>query len=283
MSVKEIKASDIADAVEKLVIDANYYLPEDVKAALEKMQREEESELCKEIIGDILKNAEIARTRQMPICQDTGLAVFFIELGQDVHIVGGDFKAAMDEGVARGYKKGYLRKSSQDHVFGERVNRGDNTPAICHIDIVPGDKLSITVCPKGGGSENMSALGMLTPSQGWNGVKKFVVDTISKAGSNPCPPIIVGCAAGGTIEEVTLLAKKALCRKVGEPNPDPEVAKMEQEILEEVNKLGIGAQGFGGTKTALAVHMLTHPVHLASMPVAVNVQCHVARHKTVVL
>lgn len=283
MSIREIKAADISDAVEKLVIDANYYLPEDVKAALLKMQQEEESALCKEIIGDILKNAEIARERQQPICQDTGLAVFFIELGQDVHVVGGDFKAAMDEGVARGYKKGYLRKSSQDHPFGERVNRGDNTPAICHIEIVPGDKLTITACPKGGGSENMSALGMLTPSQGWNGVKKFIVDTISKAGSNPCPPIIVGCACGGTIEEVTLLAKKSLCRTVGEPNPDPEVAKMEQEILEDVNKLGIGAQGFGGTKTALAVHMLTHPVHLASMPVAVNVQCHVARHKTVVL
>ncbi len=283
MSVREIKASDIADAVEQLVIDANYYLPEDVKAALEKMQREEESELCKGIIGDILKNAEIAREKQMPICQDTGLAVFFVELGQDVHIVGGDFKAAMDEGVARGYKKGYLRKSSQDHVVGERVNRGDNTPAIVHIEIVPGDKLTITACPKGGGSENMSALGMLTPSQGREGIKKFIVDTISKAGSNPCPPIIVGCAAGGTIEQVTLLAKKALCREVGEPNPDPEVASLEQEILEEINKLGIGAQGFGGTKTALAVHMLTHPVHLASLPVAVNVQCHVARHKTVVL
>jgi len=283
VSVREIKASDIADAVEQLVIDANYYLPEDVKAALIKMQEEEESELCKGIIGDILKNAEIAREKQMPICQDTGLAVFFVELGQDVHIVDGDFKAAMDEGVARGYKKGYLRKSSQDHVVGERVNRGDNTPAIVHIEIVPGDKLTITACPKGGGSENMSALGMLTPSQGREGIKKFIVDTISKAGSNPCPPVIVGCAAGGTIEEVTLLAKKALCRNVGEPNPDPEVASLEQEILEEVNKLGIGAQGFGGTKTALAVHMLTHPVHLASLPVAVNVQCHVARHKTVVL
>ena len=283
MSIREIQASEITDAVEKLVIDANYNLPEDVKKALIKMQQEEESELCKGIIGDILKNAEVAEKCQMPICQDTGLAVFFIELGQDVHIVGGDFKAAMDEGVARGYKNGYLRKSSQDHPFGERVNRGDNTPAICHIEIVPGDRLKITACPKGGGSENMSALGMLTPSQGWNGVKKFIVDTISKAGANPCPPIIVGCACGGTIEQTTLLAKKALLRTVGEPNPDPEVAKMEQEILEEVNALGIGAQGFGGTKTALAVHMLTHPVHLASMPVAVNVQCHVARHKTVIL
>ena len=283
MSIREIQASAVSDAVEDLVISANYNLPDDVRDALLKMREEEESELCKGILSDIIKNADIAKNRGMPICQDTGLAVFFIEMGQDVHVVGGDFRAAMDEGVARGYKKGYLRKSSQDHPFGERVNRGDNTPAICHIDIVPGDQLKITVCPKGGGSENMSALGMLTPSQGWNGVKKFVVDTVSKAGSNPCPPIIVGCACGGTVEEVMLLAKKSLCRPVGEPNPDPEVAKMEREILEEVNALGIGAQGFGGTKTALAVHMLTHPVHLASMPVGVNIQCHVARHKTVIL
>jgi fumarate hydratase subunit alpha len=283
VSVREINVSLVADAVEKLCIDSNYYLPEDVKCALQKMQEEEESVLCKEILGDILKNAEIARERQMPICQDTGFAVFFVELGQDVHFVGGDFMKAMDEGVARGYTKGYLRKSTQDHPFGERVNRGDNTPAIVHTTIVPGDKVTITIAPKGGGSENMSALGMLTPSQGREGVKKFIVDTISKAGSNPCPPIIVGCACGGTIEQVTLLAKKALTRTVGEPNPDPEVAEMEAEILEAVNNLGIGTQGFGGTKTALAVHMETFPVHLASMPVAVNVQCHVARHKTAVL
>ena len=283
MAVREIQASAITEAVAKLVIDANYNLPEDVKAALEKMQREEESPLCKEIISDILKNAQIAHENQVPICQDTGLAVFFIEMGQDVHVVGGDFKAAMDAGVAKGYTEGYLRKSSQDHVLGERVNRGDNTPAICHIEIVPGDKLTITACPKGGGSENMSAVAMLTPSVGWAGVKKFIVDTVSKAGSNPCPPIIVGLGVGGTMEQCALLAKKSLCRTVGEPNPDPEVAAYEREILEEVNKLGIGAQGFGGTKTALAVHMLTHPVHLAGMPVAVNLQCHVARHKTVVL
>lgn len=283
MSVREINVSQVADVVEKLCIESNYYLPQDVRCAIQKMQEEEESPLCKEILGDILKNADIARDKKMPICQDTGLAVFFVELGQDVHFVGGDFKAAMDEGVARGYKKGYLRKSSQDHAFGERVNRGDNTPAIVHLTIVPGDKVKITIAPKGGGSENMSALGMLTPSQGYDGVKKFIVDTISRAGSNPCPPVIVGCAVGGTIEQVTLLAKKALTREVGEPNPDPEVAEMEADVLEAVNKLGIGAQGFGGTKTALAVHMETFPVHLASMPVAVNVQCHVARHQTAVL
>ena len=282
MSIREISAAEITAAVEQLVIDANYYLPEDVRAALEKAQQEEQSELCKGIIGDILKNADIAAERQQPICQDTGLAIFFVELGQDVHI-NGDFQTAMDEGVARGYKRGYLRKGTQDHPLGERVNRGDNTPAICHIELVPGDKLTITACPKGFGSENMSRLAMLTPSVGWKGVKDFIVETVSKAGSNPCPPIIVGVGCGGTMERTALLAKKALIRHVGEPNPDPEVAAMEAELLEAINNLGIGAQGFGGTRTALAVHMLTAPVHLAGMPVAVNLQCHVARHKTVTI
>ena len=283
MEIREIQASTITDAVEKLVIEANRFLPEDVLSALVRAREEEESPLCRDILGDILRNADVACDRLQPVCQDTGLAVFFIELGQDVHICGGDFREAMDLGVARGYTGGYLRKSTQDHVLGERVNRGDNTPAICHIDIVPGNTLKITVCPKGGGSENMSALAMLTPSQGREGIKRFIVGTVRKAGANPCPPIIVGCAAGGTVEQAALLAKKALCRTVGEPNPDPEVAAMEQELLEEINALGIGAQGFGGTRTALAVHMLTYPVHLASLPVAVNLQCHAARHRTVIL
>jgi len=281
--LREINVSDIADVVERLCIESNYFLPKDVYQALEKMKAEETSALCQEILGDILTNADIAREKQMPICQDTGLAVFFVDLGQEVHIVGGDFQAAMDAGVARGYKKGYLRKSSQDYPFFERVNRGDNTPAIVHTNIVPGDKLTITIAPKGGGSENMSVLAMLTPSQGREGVKKVIVDAISKAGSNPCPPVIVGCACGGTIERVTYLAKKALLRTVGEHNADPEVAEFEAECLEAINDLGIGAQGFGGTKTALAVNMEVCPVHLASMPVAVNVQCHVARHQTAVI
>ena len=283
MSIKEIKSSDISDAVEKLVIEANYFLPDDVRNALIKAQSEEASPLCAGIIGDLLKNADIAASRRQPICQDTGFAVFFVELGQDVHISGKSFQEAMDEGVARGYVNGYLRKSTQDNILGDRVNRGNNTPAICHIDIVPGDELKITVCPKGGGSENMSSLGMLTPSQGREGVKKFIVDSISRAGGNPCPPIIVGCAAGGTSEQVMLLAKKALIRPVGEHNPDPEIAAFEDELLAAINDLGIGAQGFGGTRTALAVHMLTHPVHLASLPVGVCIQCHAARHKTVIL
>ena len=283
MNIREINTEEISAAVERLVAEANCFLPEDVRRALEKAKEQEQSPLCRDILGDILKNADIAAARNMPICQDTGLAVFFVELGQDVHITGGDFQVAMDEGVARGYTKNYLRKSSQDNVLGERINRGDNTPAICHIELVPGDKLTITVCPKGGGSENMSAVGMLTPSQGRDGVKKFIVDTVQKAGSNPCPPIIIGCAVGGTMEQAALLAKKALCREVGQPNPDTDIAAFEREVLEAVNALGIGAQGFGGTQTALAVHVLTHPVHLASLPVAVNIQCHAARHRTIVI
>lgn len=283
MSVREIHVDEISAAVEKLVIEANCCLPEDVRSALERTRAAEESELCKGIIDDILKNAEIARDRMQPICQDTGLAVFFVEVGQDVHIVGGAFQDAMDRGVAAGYTNGYLRKGTQDNVLGERVNRGDNTPAICHIELVPGDKITITACPKGFGSENMSALKMLTPSAGWKGVRQFVLDTVSSAGSNPCPPIIVGVGIGGTMERTAQLAKKCLIRPVGEPNPDPEIAAFEQELLTEINKLGIGAQGFGGTQTCMAVHMLTAPVHLAGLPVAVNIQCHVARHKTVVL
>ena len=283
MQVREITTEEISNAVEQLVIDANYFLPEDVRAALEKARNEEESPLAANIIGDILKNADIAATRRMPMCQDTGLAVFFVELGQDVHITGGDFQAAMNEGVARGYKRGYLRKSTQDHAITERVNRGDNTPAICHITLVPGDKLKITACPKGGGSENKSAVGMLVPAAGRAGIKKFVVDTVKKAGPDPCPPITVGVGIGGTMEKAALLAKQSLIRPAGEPSPDPEAAVLEQELLEEINKLGIGAAGFGGSKTALAVHVLTHPVHLASLPVAVNIQCHASRHKTVIL
>lgn len=282
MSIRNITASEISDAVEKLVTEANYYLPQDVENAIKNAREKEKSPLCREILGDILQNADIARKREMPICQDTGLAVFFVELGQDVHIEG-DFQSAMDEGVKRGYKNGYLRKSTQDNVLGERVNRGDNTPAICHIELVKGDKLTITFCPKGGGSENMSAVGMLTPSQGREGVKKFIVDTVRKAGSNPCPPVIVGVGVGGTMEKAALLAKRALCREVGKTSDDEDIAAFEKEVLETVNALGIGAQGFGGTQTALAVHVLTHPVHLASLPVAVNIQCHAARYKTVIL
>ena len=277
MNVREIDVSEISAAVERLAAEANCFLPADVRRALESAREKEQSPLCRDILGDILKNADIAAARQMPICQDTGLAVFFVELGQDVHITGGDFQSAMDAGVARGYTKNYLRKSSQDNVLGERVNRGDNTPAICHIELVPGDRLKITVCPKGGGSENMSAVGMLTPSQGRSGVKKFIVDTVERAGSNPCPPIIIGCAVGGTMEQAALLAKKALMRPLDTRNPDPFYADLEKEMLEKVNALGIGPQGFGGRTTCLGLSIETAPTHVAGLPVAVNVSCHVTR------
>jgi len=281
--MREINVSEITGAVAKLCIDSNYFLPMDVQKALEAAMEKEESELGKEILGDILKNAEISRTNEVPICQDTGLAVFFIELGQDVRLVGGDFNEAVDEGVRRGYKDGYLRKSTADDPIFVRKNVGDNTPAIVHIKIVPGEKLKITIAPKGGGSENMSGLAMLTPSAGVKGIKQFILESIEKAGSNPCPPIVVGIGIGGTIEKTTLLAKQALLRTVGESNPNPTVAGLEKELLEEINNLGIGPQGFGGRTSALAVHIETFPAHIASMPVALNIQCHVARHKEVIL
>lgn len=283
MAIREISTEEITKKVRDLVIETCCILPEDVGAALKNAYEKEHSEAAKDALSDIIENAKIAKEKNIPICQDTGLAVFFIELGQDVHIVGGDFKEAMDKGVALGYTEGYLRKSTQDHAITERVNRGDNTPAICHISIVPGDRLKITFCPKGGGSENMSAVGMLKPAAGREGIKKFILDTVEAAGPNPCPPIIVGVGIGGTFEVAAQLAKKSLIRETGDPSADPEAALLEKELLEEVNKLGIGAAGYGGSQTALAVHVLTHPVHLASLPVAVNIQCHAARHKSIVL
>ena len=277
MAIREISAAAITEAVEQLVQEANFCLPADVYAAIQAARQREKSPLCREVLGELLENADIARENRVPLCQDTGLAVFFVELGQDVHITGGSFRAAMDEGVARGYTKGYLRKSTQDHLLTERVNRGDNTPAIVHLELVEGDKLTITACPKGGGSENMSAVKLLTPSAGRQGVKDFIVDTVRRAGPNPCPPIVVGCAVGGTMEQCALLAKKALLRPIGEKNPDAECAALEAELLEAINGLGIGAGGYGGTETALAVHLLSHPVHLASLPVAVNMSCHATR------
>ncbi|MGD9568787.1 MAG: fumarate hydratase [Sedimentibacter sp.] len=281
--MREINVGEITKVVEKLCIESNYYLPQDVKKALEEALDKEESPLAKEILQDILKNQDIARTNDVPICQDTGLAVIFLELGQDVRLVGGDLNEAIDEGVRRGYKNGYLRKSAVNDPFMVRKNTGDNTPAIIHTKIVPGDKVKMILAPKGGGSENMSALAMLKPSDGVKGIKKFVVDTVDKAGSNPCPPIIVGIGIGGTIEKTTLIAKQALLRTVGEHNSNPEVAKLEAELLEEINKLGIGPQGFGGRTTALAVNIETFPAHIASMPVAINIQCHVARHQEAII
>lgn len=281
--MREIHVDRIAEAVEKLCIEANYYLPADVYRALERARETEQSPLCREILSDILKNADIAASEQMPVCQDTGLAVFFLEVGQDVHICGGALEDAVNLGVHRGYINGYLRKSALDDPLLVRKNTGDNTPAVIHTRLVPGEDLRITIAPKGGGSENMSALGMLKPAQGRSGVREFIVNTVSKAGSNPCPPVIVGVGIGGTIEKTTWMAKHALLREVGEHHENPEIAAFETEVLEAINDLGIGAQGFGGTVTALAVHIETFPAHLASLPVAVNMQCHAARHQTIVL
>ncbi len=276
--MRVVNVSEITDVVEKLCIESNYYLPEDVRIALENALEVEESPLGKEIIQDILKNQEIARTKNVPICQDTGLAVLFLELGQDVRLIGGALEEAINEGIRRGYEKGYLRKSTVDDPFMERKNLGDNTPAIIHTKIVPGDKVKMILAPKGGGSENMSALAMLKPSDGVEGIRKFVLDTVEKAGSNPCPPIIVGVGIGGTIEKTTLIAKQSLLRNIGEHNPNPKIAELEKELLVQVNNMGIGPQGFGGRTTALAVHIETFPAHIASMPVAINIQCHAARH-----
>ena len=281
--MREISCDEIAQTVARLCMDANFYLGEDVLAALRRAREEEISPIGREILDQILRNAEIAAREKLPLCQDCGLTVVFLELGQDVHIAGGNLYDAINEGVRRGYEEGYLRKSVVDRPFSARVNTKDNTPAVIHTEVVPGDKLKITVCPKGGGSENMSYLKMLSPAAGRQGVIDFVVDCVDRSGANPCPPIIVGVGIGGTIDQTTLIAKKALLRPVGQHHPDPEVAELEAEILERVNKLGIGPQGFGGKVTALAVHVETFPCHIASLPVAVNIQCHSARHKEAIL
>ncbi len=276
--MRTVEAGQITAAVAKLAIDANYYLAEDIFGALKNGQNTEESPLGREIFGQLVTNACIAREQDMPICQDTGMAVVFMEIGQDVRIVGGDLETAVNAGVAEGYTGGYLRKSVVDDPVFIRRNTGDNTPAILHIAIVPGDKIKITLAPKGFGSENMSALKMFPPSAGVAGIKKFAVDTVSAAGSNPCPPIVIGMGIGGTMEKAALLAKKALTRPISERNANPEYAKLETEILELVNKTGVGPQGLGGTVTALAVNIEYFPTHIAGMPVAININCHATRH-----
>ncbi len=281
--MREIHVEQIISAVENLCIESNIKLPPDVKQALEEASKNEASPIGREIIGDILRNAEIAEQKKIPICQDTGFAVFFLKLGDDVRVIGGNITDAINEGVRRGYTKGYLRKSIAADPFLTRKNTGDNTPAIIHAELVPGDKINITIAPKGGGSENMSAMRMLKPAEGVEGIKQFVIETVDNAGSNPCPPIIVGVGVGGTIEVATLIAKKALLRPIGTHHPQTEVAQLEKQLLNEVNKLGIGPQGFGGTTTALAVNIETFPAHIASLPVAVNIQCHVARHMEIEL
>jgi len=281
--MREIKVDDVIKAVARMFEHSCHYLPEDVLAALKKARGEEKSPVARDVLDRILENCEIAGKQQIPLCQDTGAAVVMVELGQEVHIVGGDFYTAINEGVRQGYANGYLRKSMVNQPFSARTNTKDNTPAIIHTDIVPGDKLRISVMPKGGGAENCSRLTVLPPSRGRQGIIDFVVNLVDEVGSNPCPPVIVGLGVGGTTDKTMMLAKKALLRKVGEPNPDPEVAELEKDILLRINNLGIGAMGYGGTITALAVHAETFPAHIASMPVAVNMQCWCNRHEEAIL
>jgi fumarate hydratase subunit alpha len=283
MSTREIACSDIAETVSRLCVEASYHLGDDVLEALHRALETEESPVGREILEQLVRNAQIAPEDGIPLCQDTGLAVVFVELGQDVHLVGGNLTEAIQEGVRRGYREGYLRQSMVERPFSARANTGDNTPAVIHTEIVPGDKLRIVVMPKGGGSENMSALGMLKPADGREGVIRFVVETIERAGPNPCPPTIVGVGIGGSAEKAMLMAKHALQREVGQPGADPEVAALEQDILTRANELGIGPQGLGGRTTCLAVHVEVFPCHIASLPVAINIQCHSARHKEAIL
>ena len=281
--MRAIQASSITEAITQLCQQANFELGEDVIAALKQAQQTEESGLGREVLGKLLENARIARQERLPLCQDCGTAVVFLEIGQETHITGGDLYAAVEEGVRQGYAQGYLRKSIASQPFSERVNTRDNTPPVIHTEIVPGDQLKIIVMPKGGGAENMSQLAMLKPGDGRQGVIDFAVKTVDEAGGKACPPLIVGLGIGGTADMVMLLAKKALLRPVAKPSPDPEIAELEKDILAHINDLGIGPLGFGGRTTALAVHAEVMPTHIASLPVAVNLQCHSARHKETVL
>ncbi|MEJ2046928.1 MAG: fumarate hydratase [Dehalococcoidia bacterium] len=281
--MREIKAKEITGTVSRLFQEACHYLPQDVIDAIKRGREAEESPVGREVLGRIMENIEISAEGEVPLCQDTGSAIVFLELGQEVHITGGDLYSAINEGVRQGYAEGYLRKSMVAQPFSARANTKDNTPAIIYTDIVPGDKLRIIAKPKGGGAENMSRLAMLKPAQGRQGIIDFVVKTVDEAGSNPCPPVIVGVGIGGTVEKCVMLAKRALLREVGKPNPDGEFAELEREILRRVNNLGIGPMGYGGRTTALAVHVEVFPAHIASMPVAVNMQCWCARHKEATL
>lgn len=281
--MREVTAKQITETVSRLCREANYYLPEDVLHTLKTAEKEEESPIGRETLGQIIKNAMLAKEEQMAICQDCGATVIYLEVGQELHITGGDLYTAVNEGVRQGYEKGYLRKSMVNQPYSARINTRDNTPTIIHTDIVSGDRLKITIVPKGGGSENMSRLFMLTPSKGKQGIIDSVLKAVDEAGSNPCPPIIVGVGIGGTSEKALDLAKRSLLRIVGEHNKDSETAELEKELLRRVNNLGIGPQGYGGTVTALAVNIEVFPAHIASMPLAVNIQCHAARHKEAVL
>ncbi|WP_027129184.1 fumarate hydratase [Fusobacterium perfoetens] len=280
--MREINLEVITKEVERLCIEANYYIGKDVLEKLKNAYETEESEVAKTILGQIIENDKIAFEENLPICQDTGLAVIFLEIGTEVKI-NGDIYEAINEGVRRGYENGYLRKSAVRHPI-DRVNTKDNTPAIIHTKLIPNsDKIKIIMAPKGGGSENMSTVKMMKPADGEEGIKKFVVDFVKNAGGNPCPPIVIGIGLGGTFEKAALLAKEALLRDLDDESSNPIDAKLEKEILELINKTGVGAMGIGGINTALAVKVNSFPCHIASMPVAININCHVARHKSVII
>lgn len=280
--MREIASSQISDAICHLLMEANYAIGPDVEARMRSCLDEEPSPEGRDVLEQLLQNYEIARTERVAICQDTGMAVVFLDVGQDVHILG-DLNGAVEDGVRRAYRDGYLRKSVVRDPLYDRVNTGDNTPPVTHIRIVPGDRVDIMVTPKGFGSENMSRVKMLVPADGEAGVIKFVTETIEQAGPNPCPPVIVGVGIGGTMEMAAILAKRMTARPLTEPNPDPRYAQLEARILSEINKTGVGPAGIGGRTTALAVNIATYPTHIASMPVAVNVCCHAARHASVTL
>lgn len=280
--MREIDTSLITKEVKRLVMEANYFLPEDVLARLNKMKEEEDWELAEATLDKILVNAEIAKNDQVAMCQDTGMVVVFVELGQDVHIVNGLLEDAINQGIREGYEEGYLRKSVVKDPL-DRVNTKDNTPGVIHYNVVEGDKLSITVAPKGFGSENMSRIKMLKPAEGLQGVKDFILESVELAGPNPCPPTVVGVGIGGTFEKAAFLAKHSLMRDMEEYSDNPFYEALEKEMLEEINKLGIGPQGYGGKTTSFKVNIESYPTHIAGLPVAVNINCHAARHKQVIL
>lgn len=279
--MREIHVEEIRDNIAQICIDAAYNLSDDVLTAFDRAQQIETSRTAREIIGLLKENARIAREDHIPICQDTGIAIFFVEIGQDLRIKNGFIVDAINEGVRKGYREGYLRKSVVDPLT--RKNTGDNTPAIIYTELVPGDKLKISFMPKGAGSENMSVIRMLRPTEGVEGIKNFVLECVQKAGANPCPPVVIGVGIGGNFEKAALIAKKALLRPVGSPNAKLELASLEEALLKAVNKTGIGPEGLGGKVTAMAVHVESFPCHIASLPVAVNINCHAARHKTIIL
>ena len=275
--MKEINVAKITETIRKLCIDANYYLSDDIISQLSKAREKETWDIAKGVLDKILVNADIAKNEKVPMCQDTGMTCVFMEVGQDVHIVGGSLEEAINKGVAAGYEEGFLRKSVvRDPI--SRVNTKDNTPAVIYYEIVPGDKIKITIAPKGFGSENMSQIKMLKPSDGIEGVKDFILKVVKEAGPNPCPPIVVGIGIGGTFDKAACLAKRAAIRRTDVANSNPYYEDLEKEILEKINKLGIGPQGFGGRTTALAVNIETYPTHIAGLPVAVNINCHASRH-----